>query len=285
MNARTMQRICLNILFTVHFLFIYNLGTDTTKKYLVAEYGNDNNKDPVIAKIGDQVYQLKFNILVSGDNYYYFAEDEKTRKEFCKKNTKVPEDSVMISSFDIPNKGTKAKLAIKLRIVHANFCPGSCIFLFWIYRVKSDGRIHIPDLFIYTGDCCLTAGIKKTLTHLRNENVVRSVTIVNDNTITDDGDFGFSNEKDAIKAMVDFIEEHKKQCNTSITVKIAADWGLEKMCKRLANEYDADLRFCDDVESALRKIKSEHFFCTIENTSKKEDGKKQDSNRKVMYVI
>ena len=59
-----MQRICLNILFTVHFLFIYNLGTDTTKKYLVAEYGNDNNKDPVIAKIGDQVYQLKFNILV-----------------------------------------------------------------------------------------------------------------------------------------------------------------------------------------------------------------------------
>ena len=285
MNARTMQRICLNILFTVHFLFIYNLGTDTTKKYLVAEYGNDNNKDPVIAKIGDQVYQLKFNILVSGDNYYYFAEDEKTRKEFCKKYPEVPEDSVMISSFDIPNKGTKAKLAIKLRIVHANFCPGSCIFLFWIYRVKSDGRIHIPDLFIYTGDCCLTAGMKQTLTYLRNENVVRSVTIVNDNTITDDGDFGFSNEKDAIKAMVDFIEEHKKQCNTSITVKIAADWGLEKMCKRLANEYDADLRFCDDVESALRKIKSEHFFCTIENTSKKEDGKKEDSNREVMYVI
>ena len=285
MNARTTQRICLSIPFTVHFLFIYNLGTDTTNRYLVADYGNDHNKDPVIAKIGDQDYQLEFHILKSGDNFYYFAEDEQTRKEFCKNNIDVPEDSVMISGFDIPKKGTKTKLAIKLRIVPANFCPGSCIFLFWIYRFGSDGRKLKPDLFIYTGDCSMTKLMKETLIRLRNSKDVRSVTIVNDNTRKDKRDNGLPKDKDAIKAMMDFIEEHRKHCNTSITVKIGADWGMEKLCKSLAGKYDADLHFCDDIESALLKIQDKHFFCTIENTSKKEDGKKQDSNRKVMYII
>ena len=189
-----------------------------------------------------------------------------------------------VQAFTSKKKRTTTKLAIKLNTFQAYFCPGSCIFLFWIYRVGTKA-VFKPDLYLYTGDCSMTKLVKENLIRLRNREDVETVTIVNDNTRTDNRDNGFSKYKHAIKAMVDFIEDHKKHCNSSITVKISADWGMDTLCKSLARRYNADLHFCDDIESVLRYIKSKHFFCTIKNTSKKEDGKNQDSNRKVMYVI
>ena len=127
-------------------------------------------------------------------------------------------------------------MAIKLKLIDANHCPGSCMFLFWIYRVGK-GRVYKPDLYIYTGDYCLTDTIKEQLLNLRKSEEVDTVTIVNDNTRTSEEDHGLPTDDEAIAEMKDFIENHRKRCKTLITVKIGADWGMEDLWIRLAREY------------------------------------------------
>ena len=132
------------------------------------------------------------------------------------------------------------KLAIKLKLIDANHCPGSCMFLFWIYRVGK-GRVYDPDLYIYTGDYCLTDTIKEQLLNLRKSEDVKTVTIVNDNNRTSEEDHGLPTADKAIAKLKDFIESHRKRCKTLITVKIGADWGMEDLWIKLAREYETCL--------------------------------------------
>ena len=159
------------------------------------------------------------------------------------------------------------KLAIKLKLIDANHCPGSCMFLFWIYRVGK-GRVYKPDLYIYTGDYCLTDTIKEQLLNLRKSEKVNTVTIVNDNNRTSEEDHGLPTADKAIAKLKDFIESHRKDCKTLITVKIGADWGMEDLWIKLAREYKTCLYVDETTYQQILKCMGEDYHKDIRKRPK-----------------
>ena len=250
---------------------------------MVVEYGNNNTKDPIIARIGDQDYQLVFHTLTTKDTYFFF-EDEVSKQQFVKKFSEGGKELPMSQNFHICIKGTVTKLVIKLKAFRANYCPGSCMFGFWIYRV-GDGRVYAPDLYLYTGDYNLSDKVKTELINLRKKEDVKSVTIINDNSRTYDKDYSLLKDSDVINRITKYIDENVRNCNTPITVKIGGDWGMEVLWITLANEYHTHLQCSEDVENAIRYCRGKKYLMPIEETSNKEDRKNNESNNMVMYVI
>ena len=261
---------------------------------MVVEYGNKNNKDPVIARIGDRDYQLEFHTLTTKETYFFF-EDEESKRQFVKKFNEGGNELPMSKNFHIHKKRIVTKLAIKLIVFKANYCPGSCMFGFLIYRVGK-GRVCGPDLYIYTGDYCLSDKVKKELINLRKKENVETVTIINDNTRTDDKDYGLFNYRAVINRIKKFIDVYVGNCNTPITVKIGGDWGMEVLWKKLARKYNTRLQCSEYIENAIGFCRGKKYLLPIEETSKEKDGdsedtseeedrKNNDSNNMVMYVI
>ena len=71
------------------------------------------------------------------------------------------------------------------------------MFLFWIYELTNKGEISKPDLYIYTGDYCLTSDLESKLLSLRKSEDVKEVTIVNDNTRESEVDYGVKTDDEA----------------------------------------------------------------------------------------
>ena len=232
------------------FLLRLYVGTEQTKKYLDIEYGF-SNKLPVTVTIGKTICNLNFVCL---DKYhtYYFFEDKESKELFIKRRGLYPDYKILVEdpSFHSKEDKRETKFVIKMKLIDANHCPGSCMFMFWIYRV---GKIQVfkPELYIYTGDYCLNETLEKQLMSYRYSETVKKVTIVYDNTRIGEVDYAMKSDDEAISKMKDFIEFHRKRHNGPITVKIGADWGMEDLWIRLVKEYQAKL-FVD--ESWYRKI-------------------------------
>ena len=239
---------------------------------MVIVYGEES-KEPVIAKRNNTVYQLEFHIL-DIDTTYFFFEDEESKGRFVKSHTIEGEELPLVKDRPIQQKGAVAKLAIKIKLVDANHCPGSCMFLFWIYRVEKDCVLK-PDLYIYTGDYFLTDNMKEKLIELRKSEDVETLTIVNDFTRSDKKDYGFSTLDEAIDEINKFYNNHREKCKTLITVKIGAYWGMEDLWIKLAGEYDTTLRFCDNREILVRRIMGEECLKSGTENSKKEEKDKE----------
>lgn len=125
-----------------------------------------------------------------------------------------------------------------MKLIDANHVPGSCMFVFWIYRIINNNTIYgKPQLYIYTGDYFLNDSIYKQLMKYRYEEKCYSTTIVNDNTRESDIDYALPTVDEAFRKMKDFIENNKNQHNGTITVTIGADWGMENVWAMLAKEY------------------------------------------------
>ena len=150
-------------------------------------------------------------------------------------------------------------MVLKLKLVYANHCPGSCMFLFWIYELTNKGEISKPDLYIYTGDYCLTSDLESKLLSLRKSEDVKEVTIVNDNTRESEVDYSLKSYDKAIEEMKRFIRFHKKRCNALITVKIGADWGMEDLWIRLAREYKTSLYVSENKYSEICNCMDKYY--------------------------
>ena len=192
--------------------------------------------------IGETRCNLIFKCLDKATTYYFF-EDDASKAQFLKKYSLDNRSEILLMSpdFHVKKNEKDPKLVIKLKLVDANHCPGSCMFLFWIYELTNKGEISKPHLYIYTGDYCLTSDLESKLLSLRKSEDVKEVTIVNDNTRESEVDYGVKTDDEALAKMKDFIEFHRKRCNALITVKIGADWGMEDLWIRLAREYKTSL--------------------------------------------
>ena len=240
-------------------ILILYVGTRPTKKYLDAKYGY-NNMEPVIKKIGKVFYRLEFNIL-DVDTTYYFFEDEESKAQFLKQKPLDRRSEILLMSpdFHIRKNEKDPKLVIKLKLIDANHCPGSCMFLFWIYEITSDNEINQQELYIYTGDYCLTDAMKSKLLELRNSEEVKKVTVVNDNTRIGKKDYAFKTDDKAIEEMKKFIASHKNDRSALITVKIGADWGMEDLWIRLAREYKTCLYVSNNRYSEILNCMDKYY--------------------------
>ena len=217
------------------------------------------NKSSVNVSIGKTRCNLNFKCL-DEDTTYYFFEDGVSKAQFEKKHPLENKSEVLLMSpdFHVREDKRKTKLVIKLKLVDANHCPGSCMFLFWIYRVGTR-CVYKPDLHIYTGDYCYTDDLESKLLRLRNSEVVNFVTIVNDNTRESEVDHGFKNDDEALAKMKDFIESHRKKCSALITVMIGADWGMEDLWIRLAREYKTSLYVSENKYSEICNCMDKYY--------------------------
>ena len=218
------------------------------------KYGKDNLK-PVIQRRGNITngyYKLEFKILNIGTTYYIF-ENKKIEKQFKEKQLLDQGSEVLLlnsepqdrenekgrDSHDRENKQDR-KWAIKLKLVDANHCPGSCMFLFWVYEFISDDEINQPVLYIYTGDFLLTGAIKDELKSLRDSEEVSAGFIKGDKT-RKGKDFGLKKKK-AVQEMKDIIDYFREsRSGVPITVKIGAYWGMEDLWISLVKEYNGCL--------------------------------------------
>ena len=219
-------------------------------------YGQDN-LEPVIERTGKRkeingFYKLEFKILNIGTTYYFF-ENEEIEKQFKEKKLLDEGSEVCFLNYKPKNNENKKDpasndsdnkkdpdLVFKLKLIDANLCPGSCIFMFWIYKLTSDNELDKPELYIYAGGYCLTDAIKDELKSLRESEDVKKVTMVNDNTRVGEEDCALETDK-AIAEMKDFIESWKGRSSEPITVKIGADWGMEDLWISLVKEYSGCL--------------------------------------------
>ena len=203
---------------------------------------NFKSKALVPVSIGKTRCNLILKCLDKATTYYFF-EDDVSKAQFMKKHPLDDKSEILLMSpdFHVRNNEKESKLAIKLKLVDANHCPGSCMFLFWIYELSNKGEIRKPDLYIYTGDYCFSSDLESKLLSLRNSEDVKTVTMVNDNTRESEVDYGVKSDDEAFAKLKDFIEFHRKRCSALITVKIGADWGMEDLWIRLAREYKTDL--------------------------------------------
>lgn len=217
------------------------------------------NKSSVYVSIGKTRCNLNFKCL-DEDTTYYFFEDGVSKAQFEKKHPLETKSEVLLMSpdFHVREDKRKTKLVIKLKLVDANHCPGSCMFLFWIYRVGTR-CVYKPDLYIYTGDYCYTDDLESKLLRLRNSEVVNFVTIVNDNTRESEVDYGFKTDDEALAKMKDFIESHRKKCSALITVMIGADWGMEDLWIRLAREYKTCLYVSENKYSEICNCMDKYY--------------------------
>lgn len=125
-----------------------------------------------------------------------------------------------------------------MKLIDANHIPGSCMFVFWIYRIGNHSILGNPILFIYTGDYRLNDTIEKKLMEYRNEEECYYSTIVNDNNRESDIDNALPTPAKAIERMKEFIDYHREQHHGSMTVTIGAHWGMEDIWAQLAKEYN-----------------------------------------------
>ena len=215
------------------------------------KYGQDN-LEPVIRRTGKRLFKLEFKILNIGTTYYFF-ENEEIEKQFKEKKLLDEGSEVCFLNYKPKNNENKKDpasndsdnkkdpdLVFKLKLIDANLCPGSCIFMFWIYKLTSDNELDKPELYIYAGGYCLTDAIKDELKSLRESEDVKKVTMVNDNTRVGEEDCALETDK-AIAEMKDFIESWKGRSSEPITVKIGADWGMEDLWISLVKEYSGCL--------------------------------------------
>ena len=231
--------------------------------------------EPVIQKIGRVYYRLEF-VILDIDTTYYFFEDDYTETQF-----------IMNHSLDKGKKvfNTISNFHVKLKLVDANHCPGSCMFLFWIYELTNKGEISKPDLYIYTGDYCLTSDLESKLLNLRKSEDVKEVTIVNDNTRESEVDYSLKSYDKAIEEMKRFIQFHKKRCNALITVKIGADWGMEDLWIKLARQYNTSLYVSKNRYNEILNCMGRNNKKYIKERPEDGVGKVQDVEVKVRYVF
>ena len=241
--------------------------------------------EPVIQKIGRVYYRLEF-VILDIDTTYYFFEDDYTETQFIMNHSLDKGKKVFntISNFH-DRKKDNPKMVLKLKLVDANHCPGSCMFLFWIYELTNKGEISKPDLYIYTGDYCLTSDLESKLLSLRKSEDVKEVTIVNDNTRESEVDYGVKTDDEALAKMKDFIEFHRKRCNALITVKIGADWGMEDLWIKLARQYNTSLYVSKNRYNEILNCMGRNNKKYIKERPEDGVGKVQDVEVKVRYVI
>ena len=241
--------------------------------------------EPVIQKIGRVYYRLEF-VILDIDTTYYFFEDDYTETQFIMNHSLDKGKKVFntISNFH-DRKKENPKMVLKLKLVDANHCPGSCMFLFWIYELTNKGEISKPDLYIYTGDYCLTSDLESKLLSLRKSEDVKEVTIVNDNTRESEVDYGVKTDDEALAKMKDFIEFHRKRCNALITVKIGADWGMEDLWIKLARQYNTSLYVSKNRYNEILNCMGRNNKKYIKERPEDGVGKVQDVEVKVRYVI
>ena len=241
--------------------------------------------EPVIQKIGRVYYRLEF-VILDIDTTYYFFEDDYTETQFIMNHSLDKGKKVFntISNFH-DRKKDNPKMVLKLKLVDANHCPGSCMFLFWIYELTNKGEISKPDLYIYTGDYCLTSDLESKLLSLRKSEDVKEVTIVNDNTRESDVDYSLKSYDKAIEEMKRFIRFHKKRCNALITVKIGADWGMEDLWIKLARQYNTSLYVSKNRYNEILNCMGRNNKKYIKERPEDGVGKVQDVEVKVRYVI
>ena len=241
--------------------------------------------EPVIQKIGRVYYRLEF-VILDIDTTYYFFEDDYTETQFIMNHSLDKGKKVFntISNFH-DRKKDNPKMVLKLKLVDANHCPGSCMFLFWIYELTNKGEISKPHLYIYTGDYCLTSDLESKLLSLRKSEDVKEVTIVNDNTRESEVDYGVKTDDEALAKMKDFIEFHRKRCNALITVKIGADWGMEDLWIKLARQYNTSLYVSKNRYNEILNCMGRNNKKYIKERPEDGVGKVQDVEVKVRYVI
>ena len=241
--------------------------------------------EPVIQKIGRVYYRLEF-VILDIDTTYYFFEDDYTETQFIMNHSLDKGKKVFntISNFH-DRKKENPKMVLKLKLVDANHCPGSCMFLFWIYELTNKGEISKPHLYIYTGDYCLTSDLESKLLSLRKSEDVKEVTIVNDNTRESEVDYGVKTDDEALAKMKDFIEFHRKRCNALITVKIGADWGMEDLWIKLARQYNTSLYVSKNRYNEILNCMGRNNKKYIKERPEDGVGKVQDVEVKVRYVI
>ena len=241
--------------------------------------------EPVIQKIGRVYYRLEF-VILDIDTTYYFFEDDYTETQFIMNHSLDKGKKVFntISNFH-DRKKDNPKMVLKLKLVDANHCPGSCMFLFWIYELTNKGEISKPDLYIYTGDYCLTSDLESKLLSLRKSEDVKEVTIVNDNTRESEVDYSLKSYDKAIEEMKRFIRFHKKRCNALITVKIGADWGMEDLWIKLARQYNTSLYVSKNRYNEILNCMGRNNKKYIKERPEDGVGKDQDVEVKVRYVI
>ena len=241
--------------------------------------------EPVIQKIGRVYYRLEF-VILDIDTTYYFFEDDYTETQFIMNHSLDKGKKVFntISNFH-DRKKDNPKMVLKLKLVDANHCPGSCMFLFWIYELTNKGEISKPDLYIYTGDYCLTSDLESKLLSLRKSEDVKEVTIVNDNTRESEVDYSLKSYDKAIEEMKRFIRFHKKRCNALITVKIGADWGMEDLWIKLARQYNTSLYVSKNRYNEILNCMGRNNKKYIKERPEDGVGKVQDVEVKVRYVI
>ena len=241
--------------------------------------------EPVIQKKGRVYYRLEF-VILDIDTTYYFFEDDYTETQFIMNHSLDKGKKVFntISNFH-DRKKENPKMVLKLKLVDANHCPGSCMFLFWIYELTNKGEISKPDLYIYTGDYCLTSDLESKLLSLRKSEDVKEVTIVNDNTRESEVDYSLKSYDKAIEEMKRFIRFHKKRCNALITVKIGADWGMEDLWIKLARQYNTSLYVSKNRYNEILNCMGRNNKKYIKERPEDGVGKVQDVEVKVRYVI
>ena len=241
--------------------------------------------EPVIQKIGRVYYRLEF-VILDIDTTYYFFEDDYTETQFIMNHSLDKGKKVFntISNFH-DRKKENPKMVLKLKLVDANHCPGSCMFLFWIYELTNKGEISKPHLYIYTGDYCLTSDLESKLLSLRKSEDVKEVTIVNDNTRESEVDYSLKSYDKAIEEMKRFIRFHKKRCNALITVKIGADWGMEDLWIKLARQYNTSLYVSKNRYNEILNCMGRNNKKYIKERPEDGVGKVQDVEVKVRYVI
>ena len=254
------------------------------------EYGQDNLK-PVIERRGDITngyYKLEFKILNIGTTYYFF-ENEEIEQQFKEKKLLDEGSEVLLlnskpqdrenekdpDSHDRENKKDR-KWAIKLKLVDANHCPGSCMFLFWVYEFISDDEINQPVLYIYTGDFLLTDAIKDELKSLRKSEEVSAAYIRGDRTRTGKK-YGLETEDEAIQEMSDIIDFFgESRSGVPITVKIGADWGMENMWISLAEEYKKCLYVSNQCYKEICSCMDKNNGKWVKQRPEEKNGKTQE---------
>ena len=197
-----------------------------------------------ITSSGKNTYELKFKCLDLQKAYYFFDDDD-TKAVFLLKHELEENGEILLNkpSFHQEESGKTTNLAIKIKLIDANHCPGSCMFVFWIYRVTKTYTYLTHDFYIYTGDYYLNDTIKNKLVEFRkdqNKDEEKKVTIVNDNTRTSYKVIDLDDDR-AFTEIKNFIKWHRKRTTGLITVVIGADWGMEDLWMRLAEEYSTYL--------------------------------------------
>lgn len=209
----------------------------------------------VFTSDGRSDYIKKF-ITVNENSTYYFFESNEVKNDYQRNRNEDICDSCCVISESIHYKEDTRldlKFAIRMKLIDANHVPGSCMFVFWIYRINNHSILGAPKLFIYTGDYRLNDTIENKLMEYRHKERCYDTTIVNDNNREDDIDNALPTPAKAIERMKEFIDSHKEQHHGSIAVTIGADWGMEDIWAQLAKEYNT--RICVDT-TMYREIMS-----------------------------